>query len=183
MKNYKRIALLMVFGACFGIGCLSGQLYRAMFVREQKVAFARAQNVDAIPGTRARLSALPKIESCVKHVKLVNAELVDQGGSQVAVLELENQANVAVTAIAVEQWMDQRTKQAVTAGGFTPGKQPLTVIAPSKRYTIQLGNLSPIAPIRIGSASFADGTEEGCESSLESLREIKAHDTTQKHEH
>jgi len=98
--------------------------------------------------------------------------LVDQGGSQVAALEVENEAYVGVISISVEQLVN-REKHSTVESGFTPDQPPLTVIRPSETKTITLGNLGAKAPIRIGGVIFADGTEEGCGSSLKSMRELK----------
>jgi len=89
---------------------------------------------------------------------------VNQGDSQVAVLELENQAYVGVISISVETIVD-KTKHAVVRSGFTPDKEPLIVIPPHEKETITIGNLGTNSPIRIGAVMFSDGTEEGCESS------------------
>jgi hypothetical protein len=38
---------------------------------------------------------------------------------------------------------------------------------------IEITNINPHAPLRIGSVMFADGSEEGCKSSIESMHESK----------
>ncbi|MFY9619028.1 MAG: hypothetical protein WAM70_17000 [Pyrinomonadaceae bacterium] len=125
---------------------------------------------------RPFLTELPKIKNCTEHIKLIKAELVDRGGSQVAVLEVENEAYVGVVSISVEQ-LANRERHSVVPSGFTPDQPPQIVIAPGERMTITLGYLSPKAPIRIGGVIFADGTEEGCDSSLKSMRELKDFNT------
>jgi hypothetical protein len=121
---------------------------------------------------RTVLTALPKIKSCVEHVKLVKAELVNQGDSQVAILELENQAYVGVISISVETTVD-KDKYSVVWSAFSPDREPLIVIPPGGRAPIQIGNLAENSPIQIGGVMFSDGTEEGCELSLRSMRELK----------
>ena len=122
------------------------------------------------------LTKLPQIKSCLQHVKLIKAELKTYDGIQFAELELENQAYIGVIAISVETWFD-KNKHEVVKSAFTPDKEPAIIIAPRERKTITIGNVSEHAPIRIAGAMFVDGTEEGCESSLKTVREIKAHNT------
>jgi hypothetical protein len=121
---------------------------------------------------RPALSKLPEIKSCLQHVKLVKAELVNQGDAQVAVLELENQAYVGVISISVETIVD-KSKNSVVECGFSPDKAPLIIIPPHEKRTIQIGNLAANSPIRVGAVMFSDGTEEGCDSSVKTMREIK----------
>ena len=124
---------------------------------------------------RPILSKLPPIRNCAEHVKLVKAELKMLGENQVASLELENQAYVGVISISVETIVG-KAKYGVLESGFSPDKPPVIVIAPGERKTITIGNLGSDSPIRIGAVTFADGTEEGCESSLKRMREMKDHD-------
>jgi hypothetical protein len=125
---------------------------------------------------RPLLSQIPRIKSCVEHVKLVKAELVNQGDSQVIALELENQAYVDVIAISVEN-IYKGTKDSLTLSAFTPDKDPLIEIPVGGRKTITVGNLNPETLIRIGGVTFSDGSEEGCDSSLKTIRKIKDRDT------
>jgi hypothetical protein len=128
---------------------------------------------------RPILSKLPPIKNCVEHVKLVKAELKMLGENQVAALELENTAYIGVVSVSVDQTANN-TKNGVTKSGFTPDKPPLVVIEPGEKATLELGNLDVNSPIRIGAAMFSDGTEEGCGSSLKTMRELKTHDTNRR---
>ena len=123
---------------------------------------------------RPVLSQLPPIKSCVQHIKVVKAELVNQGDSQAAVLELENEAFVGVVSISVEQ-ISHNGKNSVVSSAFQPDKPPLVVIPPGDKKTLILGNLESKSVIRIGGVMFSDGTEEGCESSLKAMRKLKDH--------
>jgi len=125
---------------------------------------------------RTILSKLPPIKNCVDHVKLVKAELIMQGESQAAALELENTAYVGIVSITVEQ-LANKTKNGVTKSGFTPDKPPIVIIAPGEKQTITSANLDGNSPLRIGAAIFSDGTEEGCPGSLRTIRAVKSHDT------
>lgn len=121
---------------------------------------------------RPFLAELPKIKNCTQHIKVVKAELVSQGDSQVAALELENEAYIGVVSISIDHIVD-KMKHGVMESGFTPDKPPMIVIAPGERKTITIGNLGANSPIRIGAVMFSDGTEEGCSSSLKTMRELK----------
>jgi hypothetical protein len=121
---------------------------------------------------RPILAELPPIKNCTEHIKLIKAELVYQGDLQAAALEVQNEAYIGVISISVEQLVN-RERHSIVSSGFTPDQPPQIVIPPGERKTITLGYLSPKAPIRIGGVMFADGTEEGCASSLKSMRELK----------
>jgi hypothetical protein len=155
--------MFLAIGVCIGLVAWFALLGRATRASQER-------------SERPVLSRLPEIKSCVQRVKLVNAELVNQGDSQVAVLELENQANVGVISISVETIVDQ-SKYSVVKSGFLADKEPLIIIPPREKASIQIGNLAANSAIEIGSVMFSDGTEEGCTKSLKTMHEIKDHDT------
>lgn len=163
MRTHKKTLMFLAIGVCIGLVAWFALLGRATRASQSK-------------SQRPVLSKLPEIKSCVEHVKLVKAQLVNQGDAQVAVLELENQAYVGVISISVETTVDKSTYSVVECA-FSPDKPPLIIIPPHEKRTIQIGNLAATSPIRIGSAMFSDGTEEGCESSVKTMREIKDHHT------
>ncbi|MGZ5435854.1 MAG: hypothetical protein ACXWID_04465 [Pyrinomonadaceae bacterium] len=160
----KKFMGCIAVGVCFGVVGWLALLSPATGASQEKAP------------KRPLLTELPKIKNCTQHIKLVKAELLMQGDSQVAALELENLAYVGVVSLSVEQLVN-RERHSVVPSGFTPYEPPQNVIAPGGRITITLGNLGPKAPIRIGGAMFADGTEEGCDSSLKSMRELKDFNT------
>jgi hypothetical protein len=159
MRTYKKTVVFLAIGVCIGLVVWFALLGRATRASQEK-------------SKRPALSKLPEIKSCLEHVKLVKAELVNQGDSQVAVLELENQAYVGVISISVETIVE-KDKHSVVHSGFSPDKPPLIIIPPHEKGTIQIGNLAANSPIRIGSLMFSDGTEEGCASSVKTMREMK----------
>lgn len=166
MRIQIKTLMLIVIGVSIGFAIWLGFLGGARGASQEKPK-------------RPALSKLPPIKSCVEHIKLVKAELINQGDSQVASLELENQAYVGVISISLETIVD-KAKYGVLESGFSPDKPPAIVIAPGERKTITIGNLGPDSPIRIGAVTFADGTEEGCESSLKRMREMKDHDNKER---
>ena len=160
MRTYLKTTIsLVAIGVCIGMVIWFGFLGRI---------------TRAAQGTPKRpiLTELPKIKNCTEHIKLIKAELVYQGELQAVALEVENEAYVGVISISVEQTAN-RERHSVVPSGFTPDQPPEIVIAPRERMTITLGYLSPKAPIRIGGVMFTDGTEEGCDSSLKSMRELR----------
>jgi hypothetical protein len=158
-KKILRTSLFIFIGVCLGMIVWFGILKPVSGASQERSA-------------RPPLTKLPPIKNCVEHVKLVKADLVMQGESQVALLEVENEAYIGIVSISIDQIAD-RTKDSVVVSGFTPDKPPAVVIEPGARKAITLGNLSAHSPIRIGGAMFSDGTEEGCESSLKGMRESK----------
>jgi len=154
--------MFVAIGVCLGAAIWFGLLARGTQASQES--------------KQSRLSKLPEIKSCLEHIKVVKAELINQGNSQVAAVELENQAFVGVISISIETIVN-REKRSVVKSGFTPDKPPMIVIPPGERKTITLGNLGANSAIRIGAVMFADGTEEGCASSLKTVRELKDHDT------
>lgn len=167
LRTYKKTVMFIAIGVCLGLVVWFSLLGRA--TRASQENFQGKSN-------RPTLSKLPEIKSCVEHVKLVNAKLGNQGDSQVAVLELENQAYVGVISISVETIVD-KAKYSVVKTGFSPDKEPLIIIPPREKASIEIGNLAANSAIKIASVMFSDGTEEGCASSLKTMHEIKDHDT------
>jgi len=139
------------------------------------ISFAQPSNASQETPKQTMLSKLPPIKNCVEHVKLVKAELVMQGESQAAALELENTAYVGIVSISLDQTAN-KTTNGVTRSGFTPDKPPIVIIAPGEKQTITFGNLDGNSPLRIGAAIFSDGTEEGCAGSLRTIHAVKTHD-------
>jgi len=159
MRTHIKTVMFVVIGVSLGFVIWFGLLIRASGAAQQNPK-------------RPVLSKLPEIKSCLEHIKLVKAELVNQGDSQVAVLELENQAYIGVISISIETTGDKE-KHSVVWSAFTPDKPPLIIIPPGEKGRIAIGDLSAYSPIRIGGVMFSDGTEEGCEASLKSMRKLK----------
>jgi len=158
MRTYKKSLVFLGIGVCLGVTAWFGFLKPAIASQEKP--------------KRPGLSKLPPIKNCLQHVTVVKAELLMWGDSQVASVEVENQAYVGVVSISLEQIVDKH-KNSVIETGFTADKPPLIIIPPGERKTITIGNLGANYPIRIGAVTFSDGTEEGCESALKEMRQSK----------
>jgi hypothetical protein len=165
MQPQKKLLLFSSLGIAFGVS-----LWFCYLVGPTKAS------QEPQVSRRPILSKLPPIKSCVEHVKVVKAELVNQGDSQVASLELENTAYIGVTSVSIDTIVG-KANAAVVKSAFSPDKEPLVIIPPGKTITMTIGNLSENSRIRIGSVLFSDGTEEGCRTSLETMRKLKESDT------
>lgn len=160
MRTHKKFAVFVAVGVCLGVVTWFALLRPPTGASQEKAS------------KHPVLTELPKIKNCLEHVKLIKGELLMLGNSQVAALELENQAYVGVVSISLEQIVDKH-KHSVVETGSTPDKPPLIVIPPGERKTITIGNLGQDSPIRIGAVIYSDGTEEGCESALKDIRKSK----------
>jgi hypothetical protein len=165
MRTQKKLQLFSLLGICLGVSLWFGYLGRA----------ARASQQPDRP-TRAVLSKVPQIKNCIEHIKLVKAQLLNQGEHQVASLELENDAYIGVTAISVET-LGGKQKYTVIESGYSTDKEPLIIIPARGKKTVTIGNLFENCRLRIASVRFSDGTEEGCEMALQTMRKMKDHDT------
>ena len=164
MRMRKRITGSIMIGICIGLVS-----WFAVSVR------MRASQDKGIK--RPILTVLPEIQSCVNHLRVVKAELrTDENGDQTVAIELENNAYVDITAVAIETRKGSE-KYEVTESGFSSDNEPLIIIPSHKRRTFQIGNLYVNVPVRIGSVMYADGEEEGCGSSLKTLHYTKDRDT------
>jgi hypothetical protein len=163
MRIVTRTAMFAFIGVCLGMIVWFGILKPVSGASQEKPK-------------RPLLSKLPPIKNCTEHVKLLNAELVMWGDSQVASLEVQNEAYVGIVAISLEQTANKQ-KQSIEKNGFRPDGPPLVVIAPGERKKLTIGNLGDKSPIRIGGVIFSDGEEEGCGSSLKSLHQSRAYYT------
>ena len=165
MRVAIRISILILLGVSIGLVSWFGVLGHKSSASQNKGS------------KRPMLSTMPEIKSCVDHVKVIKAELkTDENGDQTVTIEVENKANVDITAVAIETRKD-REKFEVVESGFSPDKAPQIIIPSHGRRTLQIGNLYVDAPIRVGSVMYANGEEEGCDSSLKTLHYTKDRDS------
>jgi hypothetical protein len=163
MKSWTKVLLFPA------VGVLLGSVTWFMFLGRSTVASQEQSK-------RPLLSNLPPIKNCLQHVSLVKAELLMMGDSQVASLELQNDAHVDIVSISIEQ-IAKRQRHATNRSGYAPDTPPASVIAAGQRTTLTLGNLDANSPIRIGAAIFANGEQEGCKSSLQEIHRLKDFNT------
>jgi hypothetical protein len=156
MRTHKRIVMFVGIGVCLGLVLWFGFL---------------AKSIRAYQAGTARLSKAPRIESCVQHVTLVKAELVNRGAHQEVELELRNDAYIGIVALAIETTVGKEQHK-VIASGFSPDQPPVVILQPQGMKKFSIGNLSQDSPIKIASVTFSDGTEEGCEDGLKTMRQV-----------
>lgn len=136
------------------------------------IARRRSRQEDS-PQKREIVTTLPEIVSCVKKITVVKAELAHSGTPDAAVvLELENNAEVGITAIALATTQERETYEITHSASFNDDGVPKIVIAPHSTSTITMAVLFPHASIQIGGVLYSDGTEEGCKSSLKTLHQM-----------
>jgi len=127
------------------------------------------------------IEVLPEIISCVPSIRIVKAEIKNAKKENAAVeIEIENMSEIGLVAISLDS----------TKGGVSYSQtkstfdsdSPLVIAEPHKTVTLKMevSNLFPGVPLRIGSVMFANGEEEGCEASIKEMRETRAEHKAQK---
>jgi hypothetical protein len=127
---------------------------------------------------------LPVIISRVRNLEVVSTTIkkYDESGATVA-LEIRNKSNKAVIAVSVESG-NAKDAYGINTNGFRGDEPPLVVIEPHGTITVELplANLLPGAPLKIAGVFYADGTEEGDEASLGTMRRQRDHEKAKKSE-
>lgn len=139
------------------------------------VGWSRAKRAgqDAVPKKEITIS-VPEIVSCVNNIRVVKAEIKNPGTPDAtAVVEVENTADIGIIAIAMEAAKGRETYGVTHGISFAINKEPMVVIAPHHTDTLTMAIRFPNTPIQIGGIMYADGTEEGCDSALQTLHELK----------
>lgn len=122
------------------------------------------------------VDTLPLVVSNVKGIKVVKATLKNSGTSNpIAVLELKNKSNKAILAVSVEIG-DPDEAEGITVNGFNGDNElPSIVIEPHGSITVELtlDNAKPGDPIRVSGVIYADDSEDGEKTALETIRTQK----------
>ncbi|HEX8844025.1 MAG TPA: hypothetical protein VF791_05250 [Pyrinomonadaceae bacterium] len=127
---------------------------------------------------------LPLIISKVRDLEAVSATIKKQGEAGAAVaLEIRNKSDKAVVAVTVESG-NKRDAYGINTNGFRGDEPPLVVIEPHGTITMEmpLANLIPGAPLKIAGVFYADGTEDGEEATLGTMRRQREHEKAKKSE-
>lgn len=95
------------------------------------------------------------------------------GDQSLVAVEVENTSDVGIIAISLDSVLD-KIEYIVRKSSFG-AETPIVIIEPHNTHTltIEASNISPGAHLQIGSVTYADGTEEGCATSLELMRASK----------
>lgn len=160
MYKYKHYILALVVGVCIGAG-----LYVVSVAKAWPLNQASRQKV---------IASAPEVVSCVETIKVIERTIKDAGTSHAAVeVEVENTSDLAIIAVSLESKKGKDTFT-VLASTFE-ADEPTPLIRPHETFALTMGlsNVLPNVPLQIGSVMYLDGTEEGCESSLKTMRNSK----------
>lgn len=116
---------------------------------------------------------LPPVISKVKDVEILSATIK---GSDV-VLIVRNNSYKSVIAITIES-RNETDASGINFNTVSFGNDmPHIIIEPYGTYTLSmsLSNVLPGAPVQIGGVMYSDGTQDGDERTLETMRGQRAH--------
>ncbi len=119
------------------------------------------------------LTSIPPVKSKVKDLEIINARIIGVGSEARGVaFEIRNNSNRAVMAIDITSG-----ESGISKDGLEDEDNPTVIIEPYGTLTAEMKDeLARDAPIVISAATFQDGTEEGTESSLESIHKARTHE-------
>lgn len=120
--------------------------------------------------------SLPPVISQVKEVEVISATIEKQGQPEaVAAILVRNNSDKAVMAVALESG-DKNNFSGLNLYGYQDSETPTTIIKPKSSMTIHwaLKEILPDAPLRIAGAVYADGTEDGEATTLQTIRSQRA---------
>jgi hypothetical protein len=94
-----------------------------------------------------------------------------------AVIEIRNNSNKAVIALAVESG-DENEAYGINRNGFNGDSPPTTVLEPHGTIVLEvdIANLSPNFPLRVAGVIYADGTEDGNMATLGTMHRQRDHE-------
>jgi hypothetical protein len=157
MKGPKRRALLFMLGL-LGVSC----------VVSVAVLSARRQSQSQQP--KDWLRSIPKVESKVKNLQIINPRIVRADTVAPGVeFEVLNNSDKAVMAIEISCGQGGIAKD-----GLEDEENPTVIITPYGTLRAEMsGELEPDKALVITAAVFDDGKEEGVRSSLELMHKIR----------
>jgi hypothetical protein len=119
------------------------------------------------------LSSIPPVMSKVKDLEIINARIIRPGSDAPGVaFEIRNNSERAVMAVAI-----RCGESGISQDGLEDEDNPTVIIEPHGTLTaVMYDELTRDAPIVISAATFADGTEEGSESSVKLMQRVRAHE-------
>lgn len=163
MHTHRQYVLAVTLGVSIGLA-----LYA--------ISYAQIQHANQDPPRKKEvITSVPEVVSCVKNIKVLNKGFKDAGspGATIAV-EVENTSEVDIIAISMESIKGKESYGVLTSS--FEADEPLAVIKPhsTATLTMEVANVFTHVPLQIGSVMYADGTQEGCASSLKNMRDSKA---------
>jgi hypothetical protein len=119
------------------------------------------------------LTVMPKVISKVKDLEVINTTLKRQGEpSAVVAIEIRNNSDKPIIAIAIESG-DEQDASGVSLDGFKGGDEPPSIILPPHgtiTMEMEVSNLLPDKPLKVGGVMYADETEDGDELTRKTIR-------------
>ncbi len=121
---------------------------------------------------------VPKVVSKVKDLEVSGVRLTREGEQTAALaIEIRNSSAKPVVAVSVESG-DEKDASGVDINGDTSDGPPETIIEPYGTRTVEfpLSDVHPGKPVKVSGAVYADGSEDGEELSLRSMRQHRERD-------
>jgi hypothetical protein len=146
-------------------------------LREKGATQETRQAIEKLP------EKLPTIISQVRKLEVISARLEKTGAAESAavVLEIRNHSDAAVIALTLESGDDNDVSGIHTHGDLDAEAPPI-IIKPQQTaiFRFPLTEMIPNTPLRVAGAFYADGTEDGKESTLRTMRSQRAHDRAER---
>lgn len=159
---------------------LVGVIVLAATVVGSAVFSAKRQQPQKKWPDQQRVTTMPEVLSRVKTVEIVRTWIEDPNTPHAsAALEVRNNSRKDIMAVDLVSG-----DGGVTRNGLTDEDHPIVVIKPGDTTTLKMnfGEMTFGAPLVISSVVYGDGTEEGDERSLKTIRQIREHDRKAKKE-
>ncbi len=123
-----------------------------------------------------KYSEIPQIISNVITLEIIELNLKKEGTTDAFVeIKIKNNSDKPIIAINLESG-DEQNASGKTLSGFHDGDVPPSVaFQPHEIFQVEfpLSNVMPGLPIRIGGVMYADGSEDGDEEILKTMRRQK----------
>lgn len=136
------------------------------------VMSARKQEPNLQQHPKDWLVSVPTVASKVKDLEIINARIVRIGDAAGVAFEIRNNSDRGVMAVDITCG-----ESGISQDGLEDEDNPTVIIEPhGKLKAVMYDELTRDAPIVISSATFADGTEEGSETSVKRMQKLRARD-------
>ena len=154
----------------FALIVIAGSLISGVVFSEKKQQPKKEQE-------QPRATSMPAVFSKIKKLEVVRAWIQDAGTPHAGVaVEVQNNSDLAVMAIDLVSG-----EGGVTTNGLTDEEHPIVVVGPhgTTKLFMNFGSMTFGAPLVVAAVTYADGSEEGDESSLKVMHQTRVHDRAQ----
>jgi hypothetical protein len=116
------------------------------------------------------LRSIPKVESKVENLQIINLRVVGTGTDTAGVaFEVLNNSEHGVMSIEISCG-----QHSIAQDGLQDEEKPTVIIKPYGTFPAEMsGELEPNKPLVITAAIFEDGKEEGVKDSLELMHKVR----------